>query len=434
LAKKRRVEKPKEYTRRQLSHFKRQKRRQRIIFFGGIGIIAAIIVIILLGWYLGEYQPWHRTIIKINDATYDTGYYIDMLEIYGAGNPSQNLNNITTAVTNGIVERELIKQDAAALGIVVNDDDIIKDLKEAGTPVNDVSVDIIRNQRLQERLSDEVFSKQVPVSDNQVYMMAMFVESEAVAEEVRDKVINGDNFTELAKQYGQDYSSKNAPYGDYGWHPEDILQSLVTSSIPIDYAFSAEPGDVSPPLSDNESSKQVGYWLINVLSMSENQEAEVQALFLSSREEALDIRARLEAGDNLTALAGQYSQYSTSRDNGGDMGLVVKGAGDTAAISEAFDAYVFDPETELGKWSDPIKDTEYWTKGGAWVVKVVDKEANRELSDEDRTTLINKAYREYVDQLPLVYASVIDIRGLTDDVMAWMVERAQEELQKQAGG
>jgi hypothetical protein len=55
--KKRKAEKPpREYTRRQLSQFQRQKRRQRIVFITGVSIIAAIVLIVLVGWFIGEYQ------------------------------------------------------------------------------------------------------------------------------------------------------------------------------------------------------------------------------------------------------------------------------------------------------------------------------------------------------------------------------------------
>jgi len=432
VAKKKREDKPKEYTRRQLSHFQKQKRRQRIIFISGVGIIAAVLLIVLFGWYLGEYRPVHRTVIKVNETRFNTGYYVDMLKLFGS---SQDMNTLTTTLTNNIIEGALVRQEAEKLGIVVNDDEVRKDLEEAGSPTTDVYVDIIRTQKLQERLSEEYFGIQLPVSANQVYMMAMLAESESVADEVRAKVINGDNFTALARQYGQNYYSKNEPYGDFGWHPAEVFQGRFDTLVPVDYAFGAAAGDVSPPLSDNASYKQLGYWLIKVLSMSEDEEGQVQALLLSSLDEAVDIKARLESGDNLTALAAQYSQFSTSRENGGELGTISRpsSANDTA-ISVAFDGYVFNPGTELGKWSDPVKDTEYWTQGGAWVVKVVDKADDRELSSEDRTILINKAYSEWVEQLPLVHAAEIDISGLTEEVRVWMISRAQEELQQAVGG
>jgi len=434
VAKKKKIEKPKEYTRRQLSHFQRQKRRQRIILLSGIGIIAAVILIILIGWFIGEYRPMHRTVIKINETEFKASYYIELLKMVGAGSPGQDLDAITSTMINNIIENELVRQEAETLGIIVSDEEVKQALEEEGTPVNDVTIGLTRSQKLQTRLRDEHFSAQVPVSDNQVNVMAMLVESESVAAEIRDKVVNGDNFTALAKQYGQNYYSKNAPFGDFGWHPAEVLQSRFDTLIPIDYAFSAEAGDVSPPLSDNESYKQLGYWLINVLGISTEDDAEVQALYLSNQQEAFDIKARLESGDNISALAEQYSQYTPSKENGGKLEPIARPTGNATTISEVFDGYIFNPATEFGKWSDPVKDTDYWTRGGAWVVKVVDKDDNRELSTEDRTYLINNTYSDWVKQLPLKHATEIDISGLTEEVRVWMVEQAKTALQGAAGG
>jgi len=434
VAKKKKVEKPKEYTRRQLSHFQQQKRRQRIIFISGISIIVAIILIILVGWFLGEYRPMHRIVVKINDAEFNVAYYIDFLEFYGENNPGQSLDTISSSLTQSIIQYELIRQAAQEVGITIDDKEIKKTLEDAGRPVTKVYMDIVRVQQLQTRLKDEYLGAQIPVSDNQVHMMAMLVEDESLAREVQAKLMNGDNFTALDEKYAQNYYSKNVNKGDYGWHPAAILNEQLGSLIPIDFAFGAEPGTLSPPLSDNISYKQVGYWLIKVLNMSEKEEGEVQALFLRSNDEAVDIKTRLESGDNMSALADEYSQYSPSKEKHGELGLITRPATEnTTAISEAFDGYVFDPATELGKWSNPMRDEHFWTQGGYWLVKVIDKENNRNLSEDDRATLVDKAYNEWLNQLELKYAAGIDISGLTEEIRIWAVERATKELQSGGG-
>lgn len=67
MAKKKKEEKPREYTRRQLSHFQKQKRRQRITFIAGVSIIVVILAIVLVGWYMADYHPLHRTVIRVGD-------------------------------------------------------------------------------------------------------------------------------------------------------------------------------------------------------------------------------------------------------------------------------------------------------------------------------------------------------------------------------
>jgi hypothetical protein len=435
VAKKNREEKPREYTRRQLSHFKKQKRRQRIIFISGIAVIVAIILIVSVGWYMTDYRPLHRTVIKVGDTTFDTAYYIDMLVLYGQlyAGYSVSIDQIEMNLPQVIIANELVRQGAAPLGITISSAEIKKTLEDNGQPTSQAYIDYYRTSQLQTRLQDEYFGTQiVPLSDNQVHFMAMMVESESVAEEVRAKILNGDNFSTLVADYGKDSYSKTVN-GDFGLHPRGILEDKLDAAVPIDYAFGADAGLVSPPLADNATFKTIGYWLLNVTGRPSDNQSAVEGLYLGNYDQALEIKARLEAGENLTVLADQYTQYTGTRNNHGDLGLIDKPADNTTMIlSEAFDGYIFDPSTPLGQWSDPIVDT-LSTKGGYWLVQVVEKEINTKLSDDDRSSLISKAYSAWYNQLYTERASEIDMSALTSDIRDWVIARAEKEL-AQSGG
>jgi hypothetical protein len=135
------------------------------------------------------------------------------------------------------------------------------------------------------------------------------------------------------------------------------------------------------------------------------------------------VKSQLESGGDLATLADTYSQYGPSKEKHGDLGLVA----DTENISSAFNGYVFNLETQLGVWSDPIKETNMSTKGGAWFIQLVDKEDNRALSEEDKTYLINKAYSEWTTSL---------WNDTTDDIVysvpyeekEWAINKALDEL------
>jgi parvulin-like peptidyl-prolyl isomerase len=432
MAKKKKEEKPREYTRRQLTHFQKQKRRQRIIFISGISVIVAIVVIVSLGWYMADYRPLHRTVIKVGDAKFDAAYYIDTLKKYGQSNTGFSLDQLDMYLPNMIVQNELIKQGAEPLGITISDADIKQSLESGNQSVSAASIDISRAEQLATRIKDEYIGIQkVPVSDNQVHIMALMVESESVAGEVREKILNGDNFTTLVADYAKDSYSKTLN-GDFGLHPRRILDEELNATVPLDYAFGADVGSVSPPLADNTTYKTIGYWLINVTDRPSDNESTVKALYLSTNEQALDIKARLEAGDNLTALADQYSQYSDSKNKHGEMGVITKPTENTTTVTTAFDGYIFDPNTELGKWSDPIPDT-LSTQGGYWLVQVVEKEINAKLTDDDRSSLINMVYSDWLNELYTQHASEIDYSLLTSDIREWAIARAEKEI-AQAGG
>ena len=87
---KKQVEKPRhEMTKRQLSRWQQQKRRQRFILSAGIAVIIAVLGVFGVGvynqWYIPEYKPLHETVIEVNDTKFDMDYYIKMLKYYYYG-------------------------------------------------------------------------------------------------------------------------------------------------------------------------------------------------------------------------------------------------------------------------------------------------------------------------------------------------------------
>jgi parvulin-like peptidyl-prolyl isomerase len=260
----------------------------------------------------------------------------------------------------------------------------------------------------------------VPESMAQVHMMAMLLESESQAYEVRDRLLGSDNFTSLAGELSLDYYTKNSK-GDLGWHPESIIADMLGTSVPGEYAFGSEVGVLSQPRYDEGLSKDVGYWLIRVLDKQYEDEAQVQAVLLGSEEEAEDIRARLEAGEDLAALAEEFSQFEESRKQGGELGLVSEGE-----MSAAFEGYVFDPEVEIGAWSQPIRDDTVVTKGAYWLIKVLDKDDDRPLGKNDRDYLLAKAFNQWVSMLWLNYGDGVDDSYLDYDMKQWAVERVKK--------
>jgi len=422
--KKKKAEKPpREFTRRQLSHWQRQKRRQRIIFGGGVFIIAAIILLVLVGWYIGEYRPLHQTAIRVNDTEFNMGYYIDTLKLAGREQSVEYLQSVADRVVMEIEQNELIKQGAWQLGISISDDDVKKALEGSDIPVNDASLDAFRRELLRNRLYNEYFSFEVPESAEQVHMMAMLLESESEAAEVRTRLQSGDNFTALAEELSIDSYTKNNK-GDLGWHPESILTALLGSSVPGEYAFGSEVGTLSQPRYDEEKSKGVGYWLVRVLEredVPDVEEAQVQAVLLGSEEEAKDVRARLEAGEDLATLAEELSQDDESRKQEGELGVVSKGE-----LSPAVDEYIFNPEVEIGVWSEAIRDDTVSTKGAYWLIEVLDKDEDRQLELEDRDFLLNEAFTEWVSLLWTDSSGEVDDSYLDSEKKQWAIEQAME--------
>ncbi len=417
---KKQVEKPRrEPTRRQLSQWQRQKKRQRIIFGVGAFILAAVLGIVGSGWYITQYRPLQQTVIKVNDTEFNMNYYVKMLKHHGEGYPANFMRNLADEVVRGIEQNELIKQETVKLDITVSDGEVDDELKSHDPPFNDAHRDVVRTALLINKLRDEYFEQQVPLSAEQRYIMAMFLESNSQVAEVRARLENGEDFAELAEELSLENFSKSES-GDLGWRPRDILPGMMGTSIPEEYAFSAEVGVLSQPLYDEALFKRLGYWLIEVLEMEEEEpkEAHLQVILLGSEEEALSARARLEAGEDFAALVEELSQHDYSKKDGGDLGWLLP-----EEMSPDIEEFVFGAETKLKTVSEPIRDETAVTKGGYWLVKVLEKDDNREISDDDRGWLKDKALSEWITSLWDDPENEIE-DYLDNEKKAWAIEKA----------
>lgn len=397
---KKKAEKPKqELTKRQLSRWQQQKRRQRFILSSGISVIVAVLAVVGIGvynqWYTAEYKPLHETVIEVNDAKFDMNYYIKMLKYYysGQGVSSQNLPSFADEVVKVIERNELIRQEAMKLGISVSDEEIDKELKSYDPPLSKDYWDVVRTQMLVERLGDEYFDKQVPTYAEQRHIFAMFLESEQQANEVRARLEAGEDFTQLAGELSLDTTSKEKK-GDLGWRPKGVLPLMLENNTVDEYAFTftGEVGALSQPIPDETKTKMVGYWLIKVLERDEETKgAKVKIMLLGSEQEASEVRARLGAGEDFATLAKELSLHTKSQENGGDFDV------SQGTMGEAFDEFTF--SSELGVLSQPIRDDTVGTKGGYWLVRVTEVDNNRQIADEDRNLLKSDALNKWVEAL-----------------------------------
>lgn len=158
---KKKVGKPqREVTKRQLSRWQQQKKRQRITFGVGIFIVVAVLAIVGVGWYITQYRPLHQTVIRVNDVKFDMNYYVNMLRSYGKGQPAQYMQFLADNVEEIIQKNELVRQGAMELGISVSDDEVDEKLKSYDPPLSKDYRDIVGAQVLLDKLSDEYFDLQ----------------------------------------------------------------------------------------------------------------------------------------------------------------------------------------------------------------------------------------------------------------------------------
>ncbi|MDD5127499.1 MAG: peptidylprolyl isomerase [Dehalococcoidales bacterium] len=423
MAKKSKNLKPhREMTKRQLSHWQQQKKRQRIIFIAGIVTIAVVVVLVLAGWFFGSFLPMQQPVISVNGRVFDAGYYINMLRITSQANP-QYTSLYTDIVARNIQQNELIRQAALQLNISVTNDEIKKKIGESKLANTEVYRDLAQASLLLEKIREEYIDPEIPQTADQRQIMAVLLETAKQATEARTKLeasanLTGD-FAKLAEEQAVDTYSKSKK-GDYGWHSREVLADILTSQIPLDFAFSAAAGEFSQPLRDDDASKNVGYWVIKVVNKSaEGDEADLMGMLLGTDEEARNVIQRLNAGEDFAAIAKERSQIGTAKEDGGALGLIAKDQ-----MSDAVDEFVFDAATKDGALSGPIRDDTVTTKGGYWLIKVVAEQKDRIISTEDRDYLKSKALQEWIDLLAANPLNVIDDSALTAEMKAWAVEQA----------
>ena len=180
---------------------------------------------------------------------------------------------------------------------------------------------------------------------------------------------------------------------------------------------------MSQPIYDETNTKGVGYWLVKILDrQQEPQQVHVQAILLGSEKEAQDVRARLETGEDFTTLAQELSQHETTGESGGDFDwLSLEDVGPGSALA----AWVDILELETGVISEPIRDDAEVTTGGYWLLEVLDKEDNKQISDDDRNLLKAEALNEWAFSLWDDPGNEVN-SYLTEEMRVWAIEKATE--------
>ncbi|MFC1910266.1 peptidylprolyl isomerase [Chloroflexota bacterium] len=389
MAKKKNREQPKrEFTKKQLSQWEKQKKRQRIIFITGIAVVTVVVLGLVLGWYFSMFRPLQALALKIGDTEYKVGYYVDTLKYYGVSSITESDN-----VVNNIQQSQMIIKEAEAMGITINKDEIEKQLSESGLPSNGRFIDPVKTQIALVKLRDEYFDKQVPEKAEHRNIKAMFLESQVQANDVKSRIEAGESFTLLAGELSAEPVTKEQN-GDLGWRPKGVLNILMENQLLDDQAFNAKSGEITEPIYDAEQQKDFGYWIMKVLERDvETATAHVQGILLESEAKAIEVKAKLEAGENFADLASEYSQYLGNKDQGGDFGMVSEGM-----FGGEAEAFIFNEDIEVRTVSDPLKDETFDTKGGFWLINIEGIE-ERDVEGENRDILKTFLLREWVDGL-----------------------------------
>lgn len=388
-------------TKKHISNLKKQQRKQKIILFSGIGVICVAMVFVLLGlvlqWYIPKVKPLKDVAIEVNGTKFKMNYFIDAVKYQTQGYPAEIIPYFLDSVANNIINGELTRQYADKMGYSVTDKEVDNYLKEHDIKANAAIKDYVHTYLLQTRLIDEHFKSLLPEETELRTAQAMFLESQSQVNEVIERLNNGEDFKEIAKELSLDDSTRETS-GDLGKHPAGIIANSELEELVFSHGIGLHSSY------DEDKGKKVGYWIIEVLERNDDEIkplVNARVMLLSSNEEAVAVLEKLESGEDFDKLAEEYSSVWSK-----ETGAFLEEVG-PEEISDVFDAYVFSEEQPVNEVSPPIKDDDQSTKGGYWLYNVQAIE-NGPISEEDASTLSYLALEDWVKEIRDNEDNVID--------------------------
>jgi hypothetical protein len=380
-------------TRHQLSKWEKQNKLSRIIMICTLALVVVLAGVIGVGIYLDQVAPYQKTVIKVNDVSFDYDYYVKMLDLLSKGqNDKTILKYYVDMVASVIQQSEVVKEKAADFGITVSDEEINKELETSKLTKSNVSVDMMRTRIITQKYSQQQCLPKQPKTVEQAEVQAMLLENKAMATERKQRLLLGDNFSTMAGMLSLD-STTQSKKGYIGWIPKGYesygLGTLKDSSIK-DVIFKLAPKEISDPVYDNSVSKPFGYWVVEITEKNDTKGVHARGILTGSKDDAETVRTMLLGGASWDGLAKQYSQ-DASKDSGGDLGWKVPGM-DKSMLDRILSGL------ETNKLSDVIRDDSISTKGGYWVVQVL-KNEERPLEKSISESLSEQCLGAWVDGL-----------------------------------
>jgi parvulin-like peptidyl-prolyl isomerase len=376
--------------------------RKKLVRITVISLILAVVIagVSTGGWYYyhSQVEPYQQTAIKVNDATFDLRYFINMLKIYYGNVSPESLSDYTDYgdteieqfagyVEQQIVRNETIKQGSLGLGVQIERDAVKADLKESNLPVTDEHIDIL--------MAQELVEKQVPSAQPQLHVQAMLLENESTAREAIARLQGGESFEQVANALSK-IPNYNITNGDLGWLTPREADLTLDSAKFGDMISGADVNVLSDPSYDDTVTKLFGYWVIKVIEKEDATDTtsamiHIKGILVGSEQEAYNVIDKLNAGVDIDELAKQVSQQSGAADSGAELGWMTEGE-----YSGGFDV-LFD--LPLNGISAPIGSDQAPTKGGYWVYNVLEKDDSRALTDSQKSMLVDDFYERCTTEL-----------------------------------
>ena len=257
------------------SRLERERRSQRLILLLGTIIIASILGVVAFGYYDSRIAIRTEPVARVDHRVLTTQDLAKQLALaHQEGLATDQLTYYAPAILDGMVNDELIRQEAARRGLTASPEEIDQALRDSlGVKEGEeASLQGLYDNLLQQlKISDqeyrgflevnilrqkltEALGSDIPGEAEQVHLLVILANDEATADALRARLEAGEDFSELARSESQDQETKDNG-GDLGWLPQGVRPDLEEA------AFSLAVGEVSQPVATSQ-----GYYLIKVIA------------------------------------------------------------------------------------------------------------------------------------------------------------------------